>query len=79
MEPYCCQDTTRLPNGMKTLEIIEKMQKKIIKLLISQLFVALNCETWFKIDATTQFLYLVVQYTNDLILLFMNVISENVI
>ena len=45
-----------------------------MKLLISQLLVALNCQIWFKIDATTQFLYPVVQYTNDLILLFMNVI-----
>ena len=63
---------------MTTLEIIEKMQKNLwiilIKLLISQLLVALNCQTWFKIDATTQFLYPIVQYTNDLILLFMNVI-----
>ena len=63
---------------MKTLEIIEKMQKNLwvilIKLLISQLPVALNCQTWFKIDATTKFLYPVIQYTNDLILLFMNVI-----
>ena len=31
-------------------------------------------QTWFKIDAKTQFLYPVVQYTNHLILLFMNVI-----
>ena len=45
-----------------------------MKLLISQLLVALNCQTWFKIDAKTQFVYPVVQYTNDLILLFMNVI-----
>ena len=45
-----------------------------MKLLISQLLVALNCQTWLKIDATTQFLYPVVQYTNDLILLFINVI-----
>ena len=63
-------------NIMKTLEIIEQMQKNewviLIKILISQLLVALNCQTWFKIDATTQFLYPVVQYTTDLI--FMNVI-----
>ena len=63
---------------MKTLEIIGKMQKNkgviLIKLLISQLLVSLNCQTWFKIDAKTKFLYTVVQYTNDLILLFMNVI-----
>ena len=44
------------------------------KLLISHLLVALNCQTWFKIDTKTQFLYPAVQYTNDLILLFMNVI-----
>ena len=46
----------------------------LIKLLISQLLVALYFQTWFKIDAKTQFLYQVVQYTNNLILLFMNVI-----
>ena len=45
-----------------------------IKLLISQLLVSINCQTWFEIDATTQFLYPVVQYTKDQILLFMNVI-----
>ena len=63
---------------MKTLEIIEKKCRKIkgvilIKLLVFQLLVALNCQTWFKIDAKTQCLYPVVQYTNDLILLFVNV------
>ena len=46
----------------------------LIKLLISQLLVALYFQTWFKIDAKTQFLYQVVQYTNDIILLFMNAI-----
>ena len=46
----------------------------LIKLLISQLLVALYFQTWFKIDAKTQFLYQVVQYTNYLILLFMTVI-----
>ena len=63
---------------MKTLEIIEKIAEKLmgytIKIFISQLLVALNCQTWFKIDATTQFLYPVVKYINYLILLFMNVI-----
>ena len=46
----------------------------LIKLLISKLLVALNCQTMFEIDAKTQFLYPVFQYTNVLILLFMNVI-----
>ena len=52
----------------------EKLRGYTYKITRSQLLVALNCQTWFKIDAKTQFLYPVVQYTNDLILLFMNVI-----
>ena len=38
----------------------------LIELIIAQLLVVLNCQTWFKIDAKTQFLYPFVQYTNDL-------------
>ena len=55
----------------KNAEILRDILKKI---LISQLLVVLNCQTWFEIDAKTQFLNPVVQYTNDLILLFMNII-----
>ena len=57
-----------------TLNKNQNKKQKLIKLLISQLLIALNCQTWFKIDATTQLLYPVVQYTNIRILLSMNVV-----
>ena len=44
------------------------------KLLISQMLVALNCQTWFEIDDKTQSFY---QHANDLILMLMN-INENI-
>ena len=56
---------------MKILEMIDKSQKKIVGLLISQLD-ALNYQTWLLIDAKTYFLYPVVQYAYDLILFYIN-------
>ena len=38
------------------------------------MLVALNCQTWFEIDAKTQSFY---QHANDLVLMIMN-INENI-
>ena len=54
-----------------------KNQRGVLtKLLISQLLSALEYLTWFKSNAETQHVYQMIQYTNNLILFFIN-IDEN--
>ena len=53
-------------NFKETLEMNEKSQKNqvclLTKKLISQLLIALECQTWYQSNAKTTYSYLIVKY-----------------
>ena len=62
---------------MKTLEIKENLKKNKggvpTTLPMCQLRPILDCQTWYQIKAQTKSFYLIVQYANYLICIFMNI------
>ena len=59
---------------MKTFEMNEKLWKRqwvyIIKLLMSQLLIALEYQTYYQCNAKTKFSHLIVKYEKNLICIF---------
>ena len=66
---------------MKTLEIVEKMRiyegGVLIKVLISQLVITQEYQTWYQINAKTHLFYSVAGCINYLILVLMNMNGNN--
>ena len=64
-------------NFNETLEMIEKSQKTqgsvLTKLLVTHLLSVLEYKSLFEINALTQHVYQMIQYTKNLILLFVNI------